>query len=312
MAQGQGSSVSLRVGTEPSFGVNADEMAEVPFIPSLTLKETQNQNESAVIRGTRDTGEPFLGYRQAESSFSIPLDTKLSGFWFKKALGQVASVDDGDGNYTHTFTKNDTSLESMTIEKAHKDIGTYHLGNGFKVNTFNISFGGEDEAKLDLEFLGQKVSLNTSELVAPSTGGEGAYFEPFQCTVTGASNVKNASISFTNNLDGDQYVIGDGGTRGEIPLGMIAVSGSFTALYENDDLLATAKASTTNAMSMKFEIDATKSVEFKLGELKLEPTGIEVGSPAGLEQTFNFKAFWKSGADNSALAVVLKNQVASY
>jgi len=312
MAQGQGSSVSLRVGTEPSFGTNATAMAEMPFIPSLSLKETQNQNQSSVIRGNRDETEPFLGYKQADSSFSVPMDTNLIGYWFKKALGSVATTDDGSGNYTHTFTRNDVALESLSIEKAHKDIGTYHLGNGFKVNTMNVAFGGEDEAKLDLELIGQKVDNNVAELVAPTTGGEGAYFEPFQCDVTGATNVKNASISFTNNLDGDQYVIGDGGVRGEIPLGMIAVSGSFTALYENDTLLNSAKASTTNTMSMKFEIDANTSVDFKLAELKLEPTGIEVGSPAGLEQTFNFRAFWKSGADNSALTVVLKNQVTSY
>ena len=46
--------------------------------------------------------------------------------------------------------------------------------------------------------------------------------------------------------------------------------------------------------------------------MKLEPTGVDVGSPQGLEQSFNFKAFWKSGAENSALTVVLKNGVAGY
>ena len=309
--QGQGSSTSLRVGTEPSFGTNATVMREIPFIPSLTLKETQNQNESSVIRGNRDSGEPFLGYKQAESSFSVPLDTNLIGFWLKKALGTVTTVDNA-GKYTHTFTRHDTTLESISIEKAHKDIGTYHLGSGFKVITLDVSFGGEEEAKLDLSLIGQKVDLGDTELVAPITGAEGAYFEPFQCNVTGATNVKNASISFTNNLDGDQYVIGDGGVRGEIPLGMIGVSGSFTGLYENDTLLNNARNSVTQNMSMKFEIDADTSVEFKIAELKLEPTGVEVGSPAGLEQTFNFRAFWKVGADNSALTVVLKNAISSY
>ena len=311
MSQGQGSSVSLRAGTEASFGVNAVAMQEFPFIPSLVLSETQNQNQSTVIRGGRDEAEPFLGYKSAESSFSIPLDTNLVGFFIKKALGTVVTVDN-TGNYTHTFTRHDTALESITLEKAHKDIGTYHLGSGFKLNTMNVAFGGEDETKLDLELMGQKVTLGSSELAVPTAGGAGAYFEPFQCAVTGATSVKSANISFTNNLDGDQYVIGDGGTRGDIPLGMIGVSGSFTALYENDSLLSSAKNSTTTAMSMKFEIDATHSIDFQLAELKLEPTGIDVGSPAGLEQSFNFRAFWKAGASNSALTVVLKNTVASY
>lgn len=312
MAQGQGSSTELRVGTEPSFGTNATAMETMPFIPTLSLKETQNQNQSNVIEGGRDESEPFLGYKQADSSFSVPLDTNLIGFWFKKALGTVSTVDDGGGDYTHTFTKNDTVLESVTLEKAHTDLSTYHLGNGFMVNSFNIAFGGEDEAKLDLELIGQKVTLGTSQLLTPTTGGAGEFFQPFQCSVTGATNVKNASISFNNNLDGNQYVIGDGGVRGAIPLGMIAVTGSFTALYENDTLLSSAKNSTTNTMSMKFEISATKSVDFKINELKLEPTGIEVSSPAGLEQTFNFRAFFKAGANNSALAVILKNQKANY
>ena len=311
MSQGQGSSTSLRIGTESAFGVQATAMQEVPFIPSLVLKETQTQNQSSVIRSIRDEGSPYLGNVSAESSYSIPLDTNIVGFFMKKALGTVSTVDNG-GNYTHTFTRNDVALESMTIEKAHKDTNTFHVGTGFKVNTFNVAFGGEDESKIDLELMGQRVALNSAELVAPTTGGAGAYFEPFKSEVTGATAVKTASISFTNNLDGDQRVIGDSGARGDIPLGMIGVSGSITALYANDNLLTNAKNSTTNSLSMKFSIDANTSIEFIMEELKFEPTGIDVGSPAGLEQTFNFRAFWRDGANDSALTVVLKNQIANY
>jgi len=311
MAQGQGSSVSLRMGYEPSFGIDATSTTEIPFIPTLTLSETQNQNQSNVINGNRDASEPYLGFKSASSSFSVPLDTRLSGHWFKSALGTVVSTDNA-GVITHKFTRNDTVLPSLTLEKAHTDINTFHKGNGFKLNDFAFAFGGEEEAKLDLNFIGQKVTLGTVELVAPATNGIGAKFEPFTATVTGATKVKSGSISYNNNLDGGQYVIGDNGTVGDIPLGMVAVTGSFTAIYENDTLLNLAKNSTTTSLSVKLTIDANNSVEFKINEMKLEPTGIEVSSPQGIEQSFNFTAFYKAGADNSALVVTLVNDVASY
>jgi hypothetical protein len=311
MAQAQGSSVSLRMGYEPSFGADATETTEIPFIPSLTLEEKQTQNQSNVINGNRDASEPYLGFKSASSSFSVPLDTKLSGNWFKSALGNVDTVDN-DGVYTHTFTRHDTFLPSLTLEKAHTDIARFHKGNGFKLNDFTFAFGGEDEAKLDLNFVGQKVTLGDAELVAPSTGGLGDKFEPFTATVTGATKVKSGSIAYSNNLDSGQYVIGDNGVVGDIPLGMVAVTGSFTAIYENDDLLTLARNSTTTSLTTKLTVDENNTVEFKISEMKLEPTGIEVSSPQGIEQTFNFTAFYKAGADNSALTVTLVNDVSGY
>jgi hypothetical protein len=311
MAQAQGSSVSLRAGTEASFGTDAVAMQEYPFIPTLTLQQSQNQNQSNVMRGNRDQAEPYLGFKSASSSFSVPIDSKLIGFWFKNALGTVATTGDS-APYTHLFTRHDTVLPSITLEKAHKDINTFHKGNGFKLNSFNFAFGGEDEVKLDLELIGQKVTNGTSELIAPTTGGIGTYFQPFDASLTGATKVKSGSISFNNNLDGGQYVIEDSGTVGDIPLGMIAVTGSITALYENDTLMNNAINSTTSNLTVKLEIDVNTSVEFKISEMKLEPTGVEVSSPQGIEQTLNFTAFYKAGADNSALAVTLINDVASY
>ena len=311
MSQAQGSSVSLRVGVEPAFGTDATATKEVPFIPTLTLSQTQNQNESGAMNGTRDASPPFLGYKSAQSTFSVPLDSKLAGYWMKAFLGTAsAPVDNGNGTYTHTFTRNDTTLPSFTIEKAHTDIGSYQKGNGFRGNTFTVNFGGEDEVKLDLEFLGQKVTLGAAELAVPATGQEGVRFEPFQCSLTGATNVKTASLTFANNLDGNQYVIGDGGERGDIPLGMIGVSGSITALYENDTLLTTALNSTEISLTFTFT-NGTNTIDFVIDELKLEPTGVDVSSPLGIEQTFNFKAYWKDGASNSSLKVVLTNDVST-
>lgn len=312
MGQTNGSASSFRMGYESSYGVVATATNEFPVIPTVSLKSTQNLNDSGVIRGTRDMGESFLGFKSAEASASVPLDTTASGYWFKSALGVVsAPVDNLDGTWTHTFTRNDTTLPSMSLELAHKDITKYKQGLGFRLNTMNLSFGDESEQKLDLAFMGKSVTNEVAEIVTPTTGISGDIYEPFSVSIGGfpTLGIKTGSLSFTNNLDGSQYVVGSNGSVADIPAGMIGVSGSFTCLYdENVDAIQAAAASgTVQNMSIDYS-DGTNAINFIMEEVKLNAeTGSEVTSPLGQEATFNFNAFWKSGANNSALTITVVN-----
>ena len=316
MGQTSGSSSRTSFGYESAYGTVATAMQQVSVIPTVTLKQTQNLNDSQVIRGTRDMGEAFLGFKSSEASMSIPLDSVAVGHFFKMTLGTAsAPVDNLDGTYTHTFTRNDTTLPSISLELAHLDISKYKRGLGFRANTMNLSFGDESEQKLDLGFMGKSVSNEVAQIAAPTAPASSIQYEPFEVSISGfpTLGIKTGSLSFTNNLDGGQYVIGTNGEVADIPAGMIGVSGSFTCLYdENVDAIQAAAASgTVQNMSIDYS-DGTNSINFIMQEVKLNAeTGSEVTSPLGQEATFNFNAFWKSGSNNSALTIVVTNDKAT-
>ena len=308
MAQAQGSSVSLRMGAESAFGVTGATNYEMPFAPSLDIKETQSLNDSSVIRGTRNADRSFLGFKTVDGSLSVPLDNKSTPKWLEGFFGAPTTT--GAGPYVHTFEVNDTALPSYFIEVAHTDLGEYHLHNGIKMNSFDISFGGDGELLMNMNVMGQKSTRSAAEVLAPTALATVLNFEQFQAAITGASSVKDISLNYTNNLDGNQYIIGGGGVRGEIPLGMVGVSGSFTALYENDTLLAAARDNVDQTLVITLTNGAT-ILEFTMNEVVLEPTGVVVDSPQGLSVSFNYSAFWRSNATSSSLIVALTNEVAT-
>ena len=308
MAQAQGSSVSLRMGKESAFGTTGATSYEIPFAPSLDIKETQALNDSSIIRGTRNMDRSFLGFKAVDGSLSIPLDNKSTPKWLEGFFG--APVTTGAGPYVHTFSVNNTAIPSYFIEVAHKDLGEYFLHNGIKMNSFDVSFGGDGELLMNINVMGQKSTRGTAEAVAPTALTSVLNFEQFEAEITGATSVKDLSLNYTNNLDGSQYTIGGGGTRGEIPLGMVGVSGSFTALYENDTLLAAARNNVDQALNITLTNGAT-IIAFDMEEVVLEPTGVVVDSPQGLSVTFNYTAFWRAGTANSSLTVAVTNEVAT-
>lgn len=308
MPQGQGSSTSLRIGLESSYGVTGATSYEVPFMPTLDIKETQALNDSAVIRGTRSMDRSFLGFKALDGSVTVPIDTKSFPKFLEGFFGTPVTT--GTGPYVHTFSINDTAIPSLFMEVAHEDLTLFYLHNGIKMNSFDISFGGDGELSANINLMGQKTTKGVAEVLTPTALTTNNKFEQFQAVVTGATNVKDLSLNYTNNLDGTQYVIGDGGQRGEIPLGMAGVSGSFTALYENDTLLAAARDNVDQAFNITLT-NGADIISFDMPEVVLEPTGVTVDSPQGLTQTFNYTAFWLADAANSALVVALTNDAAS-
>lgn len=308
MAQAQGSSVSLRLGKETSFGVTGATSYEVPFAPTLDFKETQALNDSTVIRGVRSMDRSFLGFKAVDGSLSIPMDTKSFPKFLEGFFGSPATT--GTDPYTHVFKINDTAIPSYFMEVAHEDLNLFYLHNGIKMNSFDISFGGDGELLVNINAMGQKTTKGVAEVLAPTALVGNVNFEQFQATVTGATNVKDISLNYTNNLDGSQYVIGDGGQRGEIPLGMVGVSGSFTALFEDDTLLASARNNTDQDFNITLT-NGANSISFDMNEVVLEPTGVTVDSPQGLTQTFNYTAFWKNDDIESSIVVTVVNDGAT-
>lgn len=312
MAQGTGSATTLAVGLEASFGVIGASNKIYPYVPTLTLNETQNLVDSNVMRSTRDMAESSGGFITANGSFGVPLDTKLSPTWLYLAMGSVATT--GASPYTHTITKHDTTLPSIFLEKRHEDVSRYYLGTGFRINGFTLDFSGEGEATMELDLVGKEVAHSATEALTPTSAVEGGYFGKFEGDIAGLGCVTAFNLSYTNNLQADSRCISStaGGRISDIPLGMVDVSGSFTVQFTDvttteDDARALNNVPITATYS-----DGTDTMTFQIQEALLTPTDNgSVSTPQGLEQTYDFKAYWKVGSNASALTVIAVNDVAT-
>lgn len=304
MPQATGRSAELRIGFESTFGETPGSPAtfKVPF-SKLNIGEKQNQNESSVMTGSRNPQKPFRGFKSVDGSVSVPLDTVAFGYWLKALFGSPTTT--GTGPYTHEY-KIGSSVPSLFTEKAHTDLTLFYLFNGVKANGFSVSFGGDSELLADVQLVGKKETKGTSEVATATDKTDGANFEPFEATLSGATSVKNVSLNYTNNLDTDQYTLDNGAEVGDIPEGMAGVSGSFTALFEDDSLLAAARDQTEMSLTVTVS-DGTNSIAFAINELELEPTDVPIDTPKGLTQSFNFKAYHDDHAANSAIVITVIN-----
>lgn len=308
MAQGKGSAFEFSLGYETTFGTTPGVPATFQLpINTIEFNATQALNDTATITGDRNATQPFLGYKTVDGSVTVPVDANAFGYWLKLLFG--VPVTTGVGPYEHVFSVGD-AVPSAFTEKAHTDLTLFYLANGVKANTMEINFGGDDELVATIGLIGAKETKGTATVATP-TAVTLDRFAKFEAALTGATNIKNFSISYTNSLDGDQYTIDNGSQRGGIPEGLAMVSGTLEALFEDDTLLLAARDQTEQSITVTLT-SGTNVLEFQIGELVLEPTGVSVTTPLGLVQSFNYKGYYTDHADASVLQVTLTNAESSY
>jgi hypothetical protein len=89
------------------------------------------------------------------------------------------------------------------------------------------------------------------------------------------------------------------------------VTGSITALFQNDTLLDKGINNTESSLMLKWT-SGTSSLQLDVPELIYEPASPTVNGPAGVRVTLNYRGYYANGGDATALKATLVNTVASY
>jgi hypothetical protein len=219
--------------------------------------------------------------------------------------------------YTHVFTVGDT-MPSFLLERKMTDgssFNNYVRSLGCKVSSFSMDVGGDGELTANLGILGASETDETSAHDADPTTLSIARAQNFHAALEegGASYAyaPSLSISLDFGLDADQYCIGDGGVRGDLPEGIIAVSGTLTALFRSTTLIAKALASTESSLKVTLTKD-WRSIAFEFPELQYARTAPAINGPKGILLELPFQGYYDDGADASAVKITLVNDVAAY
>ena len=314
MAQARGYMGQLMLDFETAFGVNPTTAAGkiMPF-NSLELVGSQNLIDPATITGTRNPVEPGKGNLSVSGSMTIPMGLKDIGWWLKGMFGAPTTT--GTTNYTHKYKVGNTQ-PSLVVQKGFTDLGKYMVYNGVKIGTFKLGFGGDAELTASMDLVGATEAINSTTYDAAATSVQLQRLNNFQASIkeggVSVANILSGEIDLDFGLDSTQYVIGKNGTLGDIPEGIIKVSGNIKALFTDTTLLEKGINNTESSLEVAFTIDANNSLTLSIPELIYERKTPPISGPSGVVVDLNWKGYYTDGADASAMVVTLKNSVATY
>lgn len=316
MAQARGYKGQVVIDFETTFGTDPASVNGLGMpINSWDVKASRSLNTAQTITGTRNPVQPFQGNTTVEGNAVVPVDLIAFGWWLKAMFGAPTTT--GTGPYTHKFKIGDTQ-PSLVAEKVF-DFATsksYIKQNGIKVSSLEITFGGDGELIATLGIVGAKEAA-PSETAYDSTVTAVSLnrVNNFQAAIleggSSIATITDLTIRVDFGLDTETRAIGGGGVLGDIPEGIVAVSGSLTALYTDNTLLAKASAITESSIAVTMT-NSTHSLKLEVPELFYQWNTPGITGPQGVRQEMEFQGFYNNGTDASAIVATLINAVASY
>ncbi len=316
MAQARGYKGQVVIDFETTFGTDPASVNGLGMpINSWDVKASRSLNTAQTITGTRNPVQPFQDNTSVAGTAVVPVDLIAFGWWLKAMFGAPTTT--GTGPYTHKFKIGDTQ-PSLVAEKVF-DFATaksYIKQNGVKISSLEITFGGDGELVANLGIVGAKEAAPSGTAYDSTvTVVSLSRVNNFQAAILEGSSsiatITDLTIRVDFGLDTETRAIGGGGVLGDIPEGIVAVSGSLTALYTDNTLLTKASAGTESSLAVTMT-SSTHSLKLEVPELFYQWNTPGITGPQGVRQEMEFQGFYNNGTDASAIVATLINAVTSY
>lgn len=310
MTQARGYKSKLLLDFEETFGEDPTTPAGVLLpVNSCGVAGSRAKNTAQTLTGTRNPPVPFDGNESVSGPLVVPLDSVAMWYWLKAMFGAPSTG--GTGPYVHSFTVQD-AMPSLVLEK---QFGTatpsYAKHNGCKIASCSLSFGGDGELVANLNVEGASEALGTTAYQAAATAIAMQRLNNFQAAIQlgGASvgNVREVSLDIDFGLDTEQYTIGGGGTRGDIPEGIMSITGRVRALFEDLTLLNLAVNSTESSLEINVNGGTSSQLDIIIPELQFERNTPGIEGPKGILVDLPFVAYYHDDSAASAIQFDLTN-----
>ncbi len=299
---------------ETSFGVAPTTTAGkiLPF-NKCELKAAQTIITPATITGTRNPVEPARGHIAVDGPLEIPVDTNAIGHWMYGIFGKPVTTG-AAAPYTHVFKPKNSGQPSLVLEKGFTDIGQYFKYSGCKIGSFKLTAGDDGELTASMDIVGANEVIATTSYEAAPTSVTLDRINNFQAVLKEdgvvTANIKTMDLELKMGLDSDQYTLGKIG-RGDIPEGLIEVSGTLKALFTDISVINKGVSATETKLELSFT-NGDKSLTFLLPEVQYERTSPTITGPAGVTAEFKFSGYYKNSSEAAAIVVTLVNDTADY
>ena len=314
-----GGTAQIMIGYESTFGTAASAGFVLPVNYGEGVKGSQAINRRNTIRGNRNPQQPFRGIREVSGPVPVPLDSLCFPYWLCAMFGDPTTT--GTGPYVHEW-KVANVQPSITYEKAFTDLTTdrYAQHLGCKIDTLAIDAGGDGELVANLGIYGAEDSWQASAFDGSPTTPSLAPVDNMDGSVDegGATSsiITRASLNIDFGIDKrpDIIPIANAGVRSDLPVGSMGISGTVTALFDDDGytLLGKGIAGTESSLLVTFTGASNSIVEYEVQELEFSRDGLEIPSPEGLLVNMNFEAFYDNGSEASGIVWRVTNDVSAY
>lgn len=296
------------LGVTPTSGT----VRSLPY-NSCTVAAEQNRTAPGTMTGRRDPVEPIMGNINVGGGLTIPLDVNAFGWILAVAFGNPTTTSVTGGKYQHVF-KPGVEQPSISLEKAFSN-GEYYVDKGCKISSMGFSFGGDGELTVDVQMLGCNEVINDEPISDSVTELALDRLNNFQA----ALKVDNAEVAVATELtldinfglDEEGYAIGGQGFRSRINEGLLELSGSMTAFYDDATYVEKAMNSTITALQVKLTKQGN-SLQIDLPEVLFPRKSPTIEGSAGIMQNLDYGAFYKSNNLGTSIQFTLINDTASY
>lgn len=266
--------------------------------------------ESVTIAGTTN----YNGTYTVLSS-STTHEVRITATYQAETFGSDDTI--RAARYTHTFKVHaSNSLPSYGIEKGFVDVSQYVLYEGIKFGGLSFEVGGDKSeifCKLDTMGAIENAMTGTSVDGTPTTLAM-EYFGNYESALLlGGVNpsAKSFSLSFTNNLDGDTFLIGGGSSRGSINEGIAAPTGNVSVMFQDATIYNYAVNGTETSLNLTFT-KGVYSLAIDIPEVRLGRNGLPIPATGGVWLDAPWSAYYSNNAKSTSIEFVLVNDVASY
>jgi len=315
MVQAKGSRSQVTIQTETTFATDpVTPAAQLLYYSSCSLALKRGQEQDDTLRGNRNPTKAARG----KDDISGDLVANMQGYNGLLLLGLLGSVTTtGTGPYTHVFTVGD-SLPSFMVEKGFLDISQFFKYRGVKIGGMSVSFSPSGFQKMTFNMMGAEEVVGSAAFDADPTDLTYAPFDGFSIGTIEEGGVAIADltgidISFANDLDGDQYLLGGNGIRADIPEGTVAVTGTVKARFSDLTLYNKAINDTESSLKVIFALGdgggtaGNESLEFYIPELTFTPQAPPISGPKGIVAELPFVGYYGNSSEESALQLTLIN-----
>lgn len=314
----RGKTINVSMKDEVTFGTSPAGNWTSTFIYSHDLEEKKPPEDDPLLgvarNNNRDTTDEAPGLSTMEGTIVAPVDFNHIGLFLKGAFG-AAVVTGAEDPYTHVFTsgKEVIPYRSMEVKLAANLFMLYRgvfmnklafeLGHAANYERFTASVIGHSELKSGASAAGVPEAAWALERATRTLG-------VFKMDGVVAGQIMSIKAEYDNKGVPLTYVDG-----GEYPSGIdlneeATFTGSIDVRFKDATYYDLAKARAAFQGEMLWNLSADRSLSILSPALQLEPAGIKVSGPGGINQTFNFRG--KQTADDPMVTATLKSLVAAY
>jgi hypothetical protein len=325
----RGKTTTLLVGAQSAFGALASGNWTQTYYRKHSLAMKQPYAEDPVLglprTNNRDVTAPAPGLITLGGSAEYPLDYNHCGIHFTAAFG--AATDSGSGDpYTHTWTSGGEALPYLSKEVAIvTPSGTIYMDyNSLALSKLTLKASRTaGEESITCDYIGQQeVQNSSSQGGTPATPWARdmvqAAIGTFAIGGTAAAGILEFNGTYDNGLKPEDFLGNSAGMISGIDLDTESTfKGTIKLRFRNvnagaagETYYALAAAQSAFDGTLSWSRASGRLVQLDMQNMRLEPDGITIEGPSGIDQTYNFRCEQSSSAP--MITMTVKNLVPTY